>query len=56
MPESWIEASTKAYSLYNPRYGIGYGMLWYVLIPNDESSSGSFFHTGAGIHMLGIYL
>jgi len=55
VPEEWIEASTQAYSMYNPEYGIGYGMLWYVLVPNEDRNSRSFFHTGVGIHMLGIY-
>ena len=30
-------------------------MLWYVLTPNGERQSFSFYHTGAGIHMLGVY-
>ncbi|MUP44677.1 class C beta-lactamase-related serine hydrolase [Gramella sp. BOM4] len=55
VPKEWIEASTKAYSVTNKDYGIGYGMLWNVLIPNENRSSKSFFHTGVGIHMLGIY-
>ncbi|WP_221930282.1 serine hydrolase domain-containing protein [Gracilimonas mengyeensis] len=55
IPESWIEASTTAYSITNPRINIGYGMLWNVLIPNENRATKSFFHTGAGIHMLGVY-
>ncbi len=55
IPESWIEASTKPYSLYNPGYGIAYGMLWYVLVPTEDRSTTSFYHTGTGVHMLGIY-
>ncbi|WP_224484838.1 serine hydrolase domain-containing protein [Robertkochia aurantiaca] len=55
IPESWIEVSTKAYSMINPSYGIGYGMLWNVLVPNEDRKSKSFFHTGVGIHMLGVY-
>jgi len=51
----WIEASTRPYSLYNPGYGIAYGMLWYVLVPNENRSTKSFYHTGVGIHMLGVY-
>jgi CubicO group peptidase (beta-lactamase class C family) len=48
VPEKWIKISTKPYSVYNPDYGIGYGMLWYV-------KSNSFYHTGLGIHMLAVY-
>ena len=55
IPEEWIEISTKPYSIKNENYGIGYGMLWNVLIPNENRKSKSFFHTGVGIHMLGIY-
>ncbi|MCG8374490.1 MAG: beta-lactamase family protein [Balneolales bacterium] len=55
IPESWIEESTKPHSLYNPRFGIAYGMLWYVLAPTETRTSKSFYHTGTGVHMLGIY-
>ncbi len=55
VPEEWIEASTFPYSLFNPDYGIAYGMLWYVLVPGDEDGSYSFYHTGVGIHMLAVY-
>ena len=55
IPAAWIEASTKAYSITNPGYGIGYGMLWNVLMETENRQSKSFYHTGAGIHMLGIY-
>lgn len=55
VPSQWIEASTQAYSLYNPEYGIAYGMLWYVLKPQKKTQRFSFYHTGVGIHMLGVY-
>jgi hypothetical protein len=55
IPKDWIEVSTKPYSITNENYGIGYGMLWNVLIPNENRQSKSFFHTGVGIHMLGVY-
>lgn len=51
----WIDASTKPYSKYNPEYGNAYGMLWNVRIPNENTKRNSFFHTGVGIHMLGVY-
>ena len=55
IPEKWIELSTKPYSLYNPDYGISYGMLWYVLMPGEHRKSKSYYHTGIGIHMLAVY-
>ena len=55
VPEDWIKTSTKPYSITNEKYGIGYGMLWNVLIPNENRKTKSFFHTGTGIHMLGVY-
>lgn len=55
IPKSWIEDSTSPYSVYNPAYGIAYGMLWNVLMKTDRRSSRSFYHTGTGVHMLGIY-
>lgn len=55
IPKSWIEVSTKAYSVTNPGYGIGYGMLWFVLMENEFKKSSSFYHTGTNVHMLGIY-
>ena len=55
IPKSWIETSTKAYSVTNPNYGIGYGMLWFVLMKNTFRQSSSFYHTGTQVHMLGIY-
>lgn len=55
VPERWVEASTSSYSLTNPYMNIGYGMLWNVLIPDEERKTKSFYHTGAGIHMLGVY-
>jgi hypothetical protein len=30
-------------------------MLWYVLLPDEELKTSSFFHTGAGVHMLAVY-
>ncbi len=55
IPKKWIEVSTKPYSVTNKYYGIGYGMLWNVLIPTENRPSKSFYHTGTGVHMLGIY-
>ena len=55
VPAQWIEASTRPYSLYNPEHGIAYGMLWYVLMPHEKGQRFSFYHTGVGMHMLGVY-
>ena len=54
-PKDWIDRSTKPYSVYNPQYGNAYGMLWRVRVPGKETQRNSFFHTGLGIHMLGVY-
>lgn len=53
--ENWIETSTTPYSITNKKYGIGYGMLWKILTPTETRPSKSFYHTGVGIHMLGVY-
>lgn len=55
VPEKWVKASTTPYSITNPGYGIAYGMLWFVLYPNENRSTKSFYHTGNGVHMLGVY-
>jgi len=33
IPREWIDASTTVHSIYNAEYGLGYGMLWYVVMP-----------------------
>lgn len=55
IPKEWIDESTKAYSVTNERYGIGYGMLWYVLMENEQREHRSFYHTGNRVHFLAIY-
>lgn len=55
VPEEWIDVSTKPFSMINREFGIGYGMLWNVLIPIEGRKSKSYFHTGLGVHMLAIY-
>lgn len=55
LPQDWIEVSTRPHSVYNPKYGIAYGMLWNVLMETIERPNKAFFHTGTGIHLLGIY-
>jgi len=55
IPAKWIEVSTKPYSVYNSAHGIAYGMLWYISMPMENRDNKSFYHTGLGIHMLGIY-
>jgi len=55
VPADWIEISTYPWSVYNPEYGLARGMLWGVILPEEEGGSLSFYHTGAGIHMLGVY-
>lgn len=55
IPEEWIEVSTKPFSITDKNYGIGYGMLWSILIPNENRKTKSYFHTGVGVHMLAVY-
>ncbi|MEA3477618.1 MAG: serine hydrolase [Bacteroidota bacterium] len=55
VPADWIEVSTYPWSVYNPDYGLARGMLWGVILPRDEQGTSSYYHTGAGIHMLGVY-
>lgn len=55
IPKDWIEASTTSYSVTNAYMDFGYGMLWNVINKNEERTSKSFYHTGTGIHMLGVY-
>lgn len=55
VPEEWIETSTHPWSVYNPDYGMAYGMLWNVLMKTERRKNTSYYHTGTGVHMLGIY-
>ena len=55
VPADWIERSTRPYSIVEPEYGLAYGMLWDVLVPGSPTEAPSFFHTGVGVHMLGVY-
>lgn len=53
--KEWIDTSTQPYSIYDKKYGSAYGMLWRVRVPGENTKRNSFYHTGLGIHMLGIY-
>jgi CubicO group peptidase (beta-lactamase class C family) len=55
VPASWIARSTQPYSIQNAKYGLAYGMLWNVLVPESADEAPSFYHTGVGVHMLGVY-
>lgn len=55
MPAAWIDLTTKPESILNEQYGLAYGMLWDVLVPDAPDQTPSFFHTGVGVHMLGVY-
>lgn len=55
VPAEWIDQSTQPYSVTEPDYGLAYGMLWDVLVPEAGDARASFFHTGVGVHMLGVY-
>jgi CubicO group peptidase (beta-lactamase class C family) len=55
VPAQWIELSTRPWSVVNPEYGLARGMLWGVVLNEGDQDSNSFYHTGAGMHMLGVY-
>lgn len=55
VPADWIRQSTQPVSITDPKYGLAYGILWSVLVPDDPSQRPSFFHTGNAVHMLGVY-
>lgn len=55
VPKDWIEYSIKPYNVTYRPAGLAYGIFWRVLMKTETRSSSSFYHTGAGIHMLGVY-
>lgn len=55
IPADWVDRSTQPLSLVEPRWGLAYGLLWDVLVPEPGDARPSFFHTGVGVHMLGVY-
>ncbi|MFZ5638681.1 MAG: serine hydrolase domain-containing protein [Pseudomonadota bacterium] len=55
VPSEWIARSTRPYSIEDAEYGLAYGMLWNVLVPESPEETPSFYHTGVGIHMIGVY-
>lgn len=55
VPADWVDASTRPVSVTNAEYGLAYGMLWSSLIPETGQERPSFYHTGVGVHMFGVY-
>ena len=55
VPAEWIDASTQPISITDEQYGLAYGMLWDVLVPEPGQARADFYHTGVGVHMLGVY-
>lgn len=55
VPAEWVDAGTQPISVIEPEYGLAYGMLWNVLVPGADEARPAFYHTGLGVHMLGIY-
>lgn len=55
VPPEWIDAGTRPISILDDRYGLAYGELWNVLVPEPGDARPSFYHTGLGVHMLGVY-
>lgn len=60
IPQSWIEESTKAYSVISEEMGIGYGYLWNIVKENSRAANmlfdgkAGYYHTGVGIHTLAV--
>ena len=54
VPAAWIDESTQPISMIEPEWGHAYGQLWDVLVP-EPGQRPAFFHTGVGVHMLGVY-
>lgn len=55
VPAAWIAQGTRPISIVDERYGLAYGELWNVLVPEPGDPRPSFYHTGLGVHMLGAY-
>ena len=55
VPSRWIDESTQPISITDEKFGLAYGQLWDVLVPEPGETHPAFFHTGVGVHMLGIY-
>ena len=55
VPSEWIDQGTRPISIIEPDYGLAYGELWNVLVPDQAGQRASFYHTGVGVHMLGVY-
>ncbi len=56
IPTQWVDLTTRPHSIYNEKYGLSYGMFWYSLVqPKNSQHPPSFYHTGTGVHMLGVY-
>ncbi|MBI9106780.1 MAG: serine hydrolase [Spirochaetales bacterium] len=52
VPEAWIRESTAVYPVGNPG-GDPYGYLWRI-IPEEAGLGYGFYHTGLGVHLLGV--
>jgi CubicO group peptidase (beta-lactamase class C family) len=55
VPAAWVDQGTRPVSILNADYGLAYGELWNVLVPDEGETRASFYHTGLGVHMLGVY-
>lgn len=55
VPAAWVDLSTQPVSVLQPEYGLAYEMLWNGLLPDDDETRPAFYHTGLGVHMLGVY-
>ncbi|MFY2763934.1 serine hydrolase domain-containing protein [Arenimonas sp. MALMAid1274] len=55
LQSQWLDDSLRPISMIEPEYGLAYGQLWNVLVPGPGEERPSFYHTGVGVHMLGVY-
>ena len=56
IPEAWIDQATQPVSIVDAEWDLAYGLMWQVLIPDEGTATApSFYHTGTGVHMLGVY-
>jgi CubicO group peptidase (beta-lactamase class C family) len=56
IPSAWITESTKAYSIEENTYGLGYGYMWKIMPEGSPLAEmighPGYFHTGIGVHAL----
>jgi CubicO group peptidase (beta-lactamase class C family) len=58
IPAEWISESLTMYSVLDSTFGVGYGYMWMIAPEGSPAAElfvyPSYFHTGAGVHLLAI--